>query len=411
MRCALIIRRLRTITSRAIGAKQSQVALATVASVSGSCLSFAVLDANVRRFHQHFSRELLCCQSTAAIQCETPLTHDTESETDRKPSIKGESYGFTHTSAALPEILQPLFAFSCWAIVMSIWLAAAFGPLYLLYCAILQQWDAAVSFLCIWLLGGLIKFPEIPWVAHQIASALELWFSKFSIRYEHPVEPIPGRKQLNRTIYCYHPHGLFSIGAALLAVNLILRGEKIAFVTSSHMRWFNPLAKLMMDIAGIDIVGATAREVQAALRRGERSLILVPGGYEEAVFTQTGFERLFLNSRLGFVKYAMRYGYSLTPVYAYGENDLYRTVDLAPSFRDCLARFKIPIVVFYGHSGMPLMPKRNPLKIIVGEPVLVPNLSEPSIAALRDAHALYVDKLMEMYYRNNDQPKRPLEIV
>jgi len=261
------------------------------------------------------------------------------------------------------------------------------------------------------LLGGLIKFPEIPWVAHQIASVLELWFSKFSIGYEHPVEPIPASKQLNRTIYCYHPHGLFSIGAALLAVDLILRGEKIAFVTSSHMRWFNPLAKLMMDIAGIDIVGATASEVQAALRKGERSLILVPGGYEEAVFTQSGFERLFLNSRLGFVKYAMRYGYSLTPVYAYGENDLFRTVDLAPSFRDWLARFKIPIVVFYGHSGMPLMPKRNPLKIIVGEPVLVPNLREPSIAALRDAHALYVDKLMEMYYRNNDQPNRPLEIV
>lgn len=250
-----------------------------------------------------------------------------------------------------------------------------------------------------------MKFPEIPWISHQIASGLELWFSKFAIEYVHPKE------YKGRTIYCYHPHGLFSIGAALLAADLIRRGEKIAFVTSSHMRWFNPLAKLMMDIAGIEIVGATPKEVQAAMRKGDRSLILVPGGYEEAVFTQSGFERLFLNTRLGFVKYAMRYGYTLTPVYAYGENDLYTTVSVASGVRDWFAKYKIPIVLFYGHSGMPLMPKKIPLKIVVGEPVYVNRVEDPALGSLRDAHARYVEELMQLYYRYNDDANRPLEIV
>ena len=310
------------------------------------------------------------------------------------------------------ESFRLVYALSCWAIVMSVWLAAGVGPVYVLSCVFNGAWDSLLTFLCFWLFGSVIKFPAISCISSAIATGLEIWFKKFEIDYEHVTFPeAPLKCSSQKTIYCYHPHGLFSLGAVFLAADLIKRGEKVAFVTSSHMRWFNPIAKLVMDLADIEIIGATGPEVQAAMKKGERSLILVPGGYEEAVFTQNGFERLFLNARLGFVKYAMRYGYSLTPVYAYGENDLYTCVPIACCVRDMLAEFKIPIALFYGHPAMPLLPIRSGLRIVVGQPLNVERIAEPAIQKLRDTHALYVDQLMQMYYRYNYDSNRPLEII
>ena len=354
-----------------------------------------------------FQKQLECLQPEV-VMCET-----TQMIEETHPSGDSGNEELTRSSLNhLPELIRPLFSLLCWSVILSIWVAAGFGPIYLIFTLVNQAWSSALTFFCVWLLGGFLTFPEFPWLAHQIANGLEYWFPFFAIKYEgQKFRTGSDANAVQRTMYCYHPHGLFSIGAALLAADLIRRGEKVAFVTSSHMRWFNPLAKIMMDLAGIEIVGATATEVQAAMRKGERSLILVPGGYEEAVFTQKGFERLFLKTRLGFVKYAMRYGYTLTPVYAYGENDLYACISIASRLRDWFAAYKIPLMVFYGHSAMPLMPNRTPLKIIVGEPVVVRRIQEPSSPQLHDAHTKYVETLSDLYYRYNEYPDRPLEIT
>ena len=319
----------------------------------------------------------------------------------------------------VPKNLRIVFPVLCWSLLVCVWLSAAAGPIMVIYCMVSGMMDALLAFLSIWLLGSVLKFPHIPWLTEAITTGIEAWFRDFSICYEgcfavksnaKLVSPSPGASS-QKTIYCYHPHGLFSIGAVLLAVELIRRGEKIAFVTSAHMRWFNPLLKMFMDMAGIEIVGASAKEVQAAMKRGERSLILVPGGYEEAVLTQNGFERLFLQERKGFVKYAIRYGYSLTPVYAFGENDLYTCVPVASGLRNWLAKWKIPIVVFYGDSRIPVFPHQDGkgVKIIVGNPLEFSG--DERNTAVRAAHALYMDRLIEMYYRHNRDADRPLEIV
>ena len=314
----------------------------------------------------------------------------------------------------VPHIARKIFPLLCWLLLGFVWLCAAAAPIYIIFCTLTGRADALLSFLSIWLLGSVVKFPHMPCLTEAITTGIEMWFRDFSIGYEHlsheaSVAEFPHRK----TIYCYHPHGLFSIGAVLLAVDLIRRGEKISFVTSAHMRWFNPLLKIFMDMAGIEIVGASAAEVQAAMKRGDRSLILVPGGYEEAVLTENGFERLFLQDRMGFVKYAMRFGYSLTPVYAYGENDLYKCIPIASGVRSWLASWKIPIVVFYGDQRCPILPHSDSegLRVIIGIPLRVDSMRNPPLEQLRAAHRSYVDRVTELYYRHNRKGDRPLEIV
>lgn len=313
----------------------------------------------------------------------------------------------------IPEWFQSAFTTICWSLLLGVWLAAAFGPIYALWCFHKRSLDSLLTFLCLWFLGGMIKVPYLPSLSESFASGLESWFKSFTIKHEHAHSRAAEPDSPKNTIYCYHPHGLFSLGMALLAADLVRRGEKIAIVASNHMRFFNPVAKIILDMAGIELVGASPREVQAAMKRGDRSLILVPGGYEEAVMTQNGFERLYLDRRMGFVKYAMRYGYTLTPVYAYGENDFYVCVPIANSVRSFLAQYKLPLAIFYGDTRFPLLPRRTDhgLHIVVGEAVKVIPEANPSLSELHRAHNEYKERLIQLYYRYNKENDRPLEVL
>jgi len=312
----------------------------------------------------------------------------------------------------IPTNSRSAFVYLCWSLFIGVWVSAFLAPIFVGICLIKGWWDSLLTFMIIWLAGGLVNFPYTPKFADVVASGIESWFSKFKIHHEHAFSPVPSTTDSKRTIYCYHPHGLFSIGAGLLAANLVRRGEKVAIVTSSHMRWFNPILKLLLDMAGIDIVGASPKEVRAAMAKGDRSLILVIGGYEEAVLTKDGTDNIYINNRLGFVKYAMRYNYSLTPVYAFGENDLYQCWDVGKSLRNFLARWKIPVVFFRGNPWFPLLPIRTEegMKIVVGEPVHVTHTNEPSAGQLTASHKHYVDQLVKLYNRNNEHKNRHLEI-
>ena len=60
---------------------------------------------------------------------------------------------------------------------------------------------------------------------------------------------------------------------------------------------------------------------QRLLREG-KPLALIPGGFEEATITSDRADRVYLKDRKGFAKYALQNGYSVVPVYAFGENRL-----------------------------------------------------------------------------------------
>ena len=340
---------------------------------------------------------------TRPIQCETAQSLGPSSDSDDDvPDL-----------SSLPSVSHGLFTYLCWSLFIGVWISALIAPVFVCMALLKGWWDALLTFSVFWLAGSLITLPHVPRFAEIVTSGVESWFARFLIHHEHHVTTSNlTQSPKKQTIYCYHPHGLFSIGAGLLAANLVRRGERVALVTSSHMRWFNPVLKWLLDLAGIDIIGASPSEVKQAMSKGDRSLILVIGGYEEAVLTKDGTDNIYINNRLGFIKYAIRYNYTLTPVYAFGENDLYECWDVAKSVRNFLATWKIPIVFFRGNKWLPLLPIRTDegMKIVVGEPMHVAHNEEPSREQLMDHHQRYVNTLVALYNRNNDDRKRHLEI-
>ena len=56
-----------------------------------------------------------------------------------------------------------------------------------------------------------------------------------------------------------------------------------------------------------------------------RNIVFVPGGYEEATLTSTKKYRIYL--RKGFIKLALEHGYTVYPIFVFGENKAYKTFD------------------------------------------------------------------------------------
>ncbi|CAE7035095.1 DGAT2D [Symbiodinium sp. CCMP2592] len=87
--------------------------------------------------------------------------------------------------------------------------------------------------------------------------------------------------------------------------------------------------------------------IQNLMEKGE-SISMTPGAYQEATCFSHGFERVALRQRKGFVKYCLRYGYRLHPVYTFGESETYFTLGGFDKLRLWLNGKGIPTVCFWG---------------------------------------------------------------
>lgn len=95
---------------------------------------------------------------------------------------------------------------------------------------------------------------------------------------------------------------------------------------------------------------------------------MVPGGFEEATITSTQELRIFIESRKGFIKYALKYGYKIRPVLILKEHQILCTFDHLTNFRLFLNKFKIPMTIFWNRFGL-LFPPNKEIITIVGRAV------------------------------------------
>ena len=126
------------------------------------------------------------------------------------------------------------------------------------------------------------------------------------------------------------------------------------------------------------------------------------GGFEEAVLSQPGVERLWMGSRGGFVKLALQHGYRLVPVYGFGETDL------GPQAQCCVrgrARFagktRIPMTL-----PTDLRIRKRPIATVVGAPLSLPTISKPTRAEVETWRLKVVAAISELYNKHRDKHGR-----
>ncbi len=233
-----------------------------------------------------------------------------------------------------------------------------------------------------------------------------------------------------KTLFCFHPHGVLSVGfvvngcwsrefherASTGPSALIARAERsdplpgpwqgTVFLIAHSLRAWTAFFKVLCDVSG-RLESATGAQMERLLSAG-RNVAIIPGGFEDATLHKYGAERTAMRSRKGIVKFALRHGYALQPLYTFGESETYYTFAPFLNFRLWLNKFGIPAVIFWGEPRFPLFPRSDVRAYtFVGRPLQLPRLENPTRDEINEWHGRYLTALRTLFDAHKAECGKP----
>ena len=216
-------------------------------------------------------------------------------------------------------------------------------------------------------------------------------------------------------IFCYHPHGVHSFGVLgsfvsdANDVDRWLPGITIHPQTLGINFWIPFWRELGL---GLGLGDASAACIRKTLASGPgESVLIVVGGAEESLLSSPNTNDLLLTKRKGFVKIALQTGSPLVPIFGFGETNCYGNwADGRPWLQRILKMsqkklgFAIPAVKgrgWFTYSGG-FLPHRRQIITVVGEPLAVPKIANPTPKDIDEWHHRYVECLLRLYRENKD---------
>ncbi|CAF4525374.1 unnamed protein product [Rotaria sp. Silwood2] len=205
-------------------------------------------------------------------------------------------------------------------------------------------------------------------------------------------------------IFGFHPHGAFSLSAmgnfgtdATYFSTLFPNIRPHLMLL--HLQFLFPFTRACC-------VSKDSCEYLLSGKSGQgNALVIIIGGAREMYLTKNDTMKLYLKTRQGFVRLALKHGASLVPVISFGENELYRRY----TYFNLLG------------NGMPWgrllrwhIPLQHPVVTIVGKPIHVKQNVNPTSEDIDQLHNEYIQAVEELFEVNKHKYKLghvKLEIV
>ncbi|CAJ1363947.1 unnamed protein product, partial [Effrenium voratum] len=276
-------------------------------------------------------------------------------------------------------------ALLCWGFFASIWFVSITLPAGLLWAVTAAKWKLVSSILAAYAFPHVVTLPPLPLaVRRAFFSGLESWFPE-GIQVVRPNgdEPEPEPPAKRPQLFCIHPHGIYTLGALTLPEKV----PEVKVCIAAYLYNWAPCFRVMAQLLGISLGSVDPGALKQLMQRQESPLALVPGGFEEATVSCRNTERVYLKSRAGFIKYALRHGYDVVPCFTVGDSDMFSNPQGAWRFRWWLNQLSIPAVLPFGFPLLPLLPKRVPVKLAIGEALEMPHIANPSRAEVEKHRA------------------------
>ncbi|CAD5221880.1 unnamed protein product [Bursaphelenchus okinawaensis] len=225
----------------------------------------------------------------------------------------------------------------------------------------------------------------------------------------HKTAELPPEKNY---LLIWHPHGILSFSAGATVMTNITRFTETypgitRYAATLPLHFLYPLRSFCMAMRGFIPSNFSNIFKVVSHKQGGNAVILAVGGAEESLESHEGNYKLVLNSRKGFVRLALKSGCSLVPVYAFGETSTYHQV-LNP-VGSKLRRFQTQVkkilgvapAFFYGTMGFWRLygpfPLSAELNTVVGAPIEVEPVAEPTQEQIDQLHDTYKSKLIELF--------------
>lgn len=217
----------------------------------------------------------------------------------------------------------------------------------------------------------------------------------------------------------YHPHGISAFGAVTaFATNGLNFSELFPGITARFMvhetSFSIPVMRETFAFRGDCSVNSQSIDhILSDKNKTGNLLTIVVGGLAEADLSDNEVLKIVVAQRKGFVKKALIHGAHIIPCIAFGENSVFNKVNLEPSsfWYRCESRwydlFKFKHPIYYGrsvfsNSNKGVMPYKRPITVVMGDPIKVGQISNPSNKQIDDLHKVYLEELKAMYDANTE---------
>jgi len=214
-------------------------------------------------------------------------------------------------------------------------------------------------------------------------------------------------------IFVSHPHGIIGIAPSTNFGTDATNFEALFPGVQVHLLGHSAILRVpfFRELVLLHGHGTVDRGCCLWLLGKGHSIALAPGGAKESLECSPGTMRLILKNRKGFAKLALRAGATLVPVLSFGENEVYRTVQLPHGsfgrrLQDTLqARLGFALPLFCGRGWCPLLPLRQRVSTVVGAPVRPSTKAiavEPTAEEVDKLHTQYCDALQKLFYEHRE---------
>lgn len=219
-------------------------------------------------------------------------------------------------------------------------------------------------------------------------------------------------------VFGYHPHGIIGLGAIgnfgseATGFSEIFPGI-VPHLLTLAMNFRFPFMRDIIMSSGVCSVDRESIEHILQKMGPGHSVVIVVGGAAESLDAHPDSLKLTLKDRKGFVKLALRNGASLVPVFSFGENSLYEQVSnpRGSALREWQTKMKNVMgfapPIFHGRGVLQytfgLIPYRRPVYSVVGEPIHVTKIKEPSVEEVDSFHQKYIDGLISIFEKHKSK--------
>ncbi|KAB0800722.1 hypothetical protein PPYR_06461 [Photinus pyralis] len=137
---------------------------------------------------------------------------------------------------------------------------------------------------------------------------------------------------------------------------------------------------------------------------GGKIVALAVGGAEEAFYAKSGNYYVVLRNRKGFVKVALKNGSPLVPVISFGLIDVYDQISNSHfrRFQNWLKSITGVALVFpigcgFFQDWFGILPKSKPITTLVGDPIEVARIENPTQEQIEHLHSRFVKELVKLF--------------
>ena len=201
-------------------------------------------------------------------------------------------------------------------------------------------------------------------------------------------------------IFGFAPHGIMPLSASWLTHHPAWRAVVTKVDTVILGATVFQMVPILRDIALWAGTRAVSRDTFSATLAEGKSVLLIPGGMAEMRLSRSNDSAIRLvTHHKGFVVMALRSGIPLVPVYSFGETRYLDQVELFGVSRFMHRVLGIPLPYFAGVFGWLPLPRRHPVRIVVGQPIAVPRVTDPSPALVDQYTVLFYAGMTDLFER------------